>query len=72
MYMAVVMATARTLGEAEPLAQPGSGFAFLVQQHPAHPVVLALVPLPHPQHKQGTVTPLLTILWHWLPHGSTT
>lgn len=41
MYMAVVMATARTLGEAEPLAQPGSGFAFLVQQHPAHPVVLA-------------------------------
>lgn len=57
------------LGKAEPLAQPGSGFAFLVQQHPEHPAALVRQ---HPCHHlipsagRGTVpqptVPLLTIL----------
>lgn len=57
------------LGKAEPLVQPGSGFAFPVQQHPEHPAALVRQ---HPCHHRipsagrGTVpqptAPLLTIL----------
>lgn len=58
------------LGKAEPLAQPGSGFAFPVQQHPEDPAALVRQ---HPCHHRipsagrGTVpqptVPLLTIPW---------
>lgn len=42
MYMAVAIATAGIpagAGEGRAPAQPGSGFAFLAQQHPPHPAV---------------------------------